>query len=112
MHKLFKNKGIKKSPDDSWYLQMIFTDPGYQGKGLMSKLVREAFAHSPEGIFTLEATTPKSRDQYAHLGFELPTPIKFGRGKADGRGVTASGDDANGLEIWAMAKYPLEDHRN
>jgi len=37
----------------------------------MSKLVREAFAHSPEGIFTLEATTSKSRDQYAHLGFEV-----------------------------------------
>ena len=39
--------------------------------GLMSKLVREAFAHSPEGIFTLEATTLKSRDQYARLGFEV-----------------------------------------
>jgi hypothetical protein len=41
-------------------------------EGLMSKLIREAFAHSPEGIFTLEATTSKSRDQYAHLGFEVP----------------------------------------
>lgn len=94
MHKLFKEKEIKASPDDSWYLQMIFTDAEYQGKGnyslrsadnssgitiylspfpegLMSQLVREAFAHSPEDIFTLEATTPKSRDQYAHLGFEV-----------------------------------------
>ena len=33
MHKLFKDKEIKKSPDDTWYLQMIFTDPEYQGKG-------------------------------------------------------------------------------
>ena len=33
MHKLFKNEEIERSPDDSWYLQMIFTDPGYQGKG-------------------------------------------------------------------------------
>jgi len=33
MHKLFEQKGIKRSPDDAWYLQMIFTDPEYQGKG-------------------------------------------------------------------------------
>ena len=76
---------------------MIFTDSEYQGKGsnffflvislrvgttlkfslmpffegMMSQLIREAFAHSPEGIFILEASTPKSRDQYAHLGFEV-----------------------------------------
>ena len=33
MHGLFKEKGIKMSPDDAWYLQLIFTDPEYQGKG-------------------------------------------------------------------------------
>jgi len=33
MHKLFKRKGIKRSPDGAWYLQMIFTDPEYQGNG-------------------------------------------------------------------------------
>ena len=38
---------------------------------MMSQLIREAFIHSPEGTFTLEATTPKSRDQYAHLGFKV-----------------------------------------
>jgi len=43
-------------------------------KGMMSKLVREAFAYSPEFTFTLEATTPKSRDQYACLGFEVMIP--------------------------------------
>ena len=37
----------------------------------MSLLVREAFAHAPEAIFELEATTAKSRDQYSHLGFEV-----------------------------------------
>jgi len=106
MHTLFKKKGLKMPPNDSWYLQQIFTDTEYQGKGMMSKLVRDAFAHSPESTFTLEATTPKSRDQYAHMGFELPTPIKLGKGRADRRGVAASGSDASGLEIWAMAKWP------
>jgi len=33
MHGLFEKKGIKVSPEDSWYLQMIFTDLEYQGKG-------------------------------------------------------------------------------
>jgi len=96
MHSIFKRKGIKTSPNDSWHLLQIFTDTEYQGKGnysmiclqevsnntensyfyifwegMMSKLVREAFAYSPESTFTLEATTPKSRDQYVHLGFEV-----------------------------------------
>lgn len=84
------------SVDDTWYLQMVGTDPEYQGRGvfstfepnqmvfhvnphinissifegLMSLLVRDAFAYDPQSTFTLEATTAKSRDQYKHLGFE------------------------------------------
>ncbi|KAF8970637.1 hypothetical protein BDZ97DRAFT_1652308 [Flammula alnicola] len=104
MHLCFKNNGVKKSPEDSWYLQLVFTDPDYQGRGFMSLLVREAFAHAPEDTYVLEATTAKSRDQYLHLGFESPTAINFGKGKADGRGVATSGADAVGVEIWAMAK--------
>ena len=49
----------------------VETTISFFSKGWMSALVREAFAHSPEGVFTLEATTPESRDQYAHLGFEV-----------------------------------------
>ena len=33
MGSLFKEKEFKMSPDDSWYLQVTFTDPEYQGKG-------------------------------------------------------------------------------
>ena len=33
MRSLFMEAGLKKSPDDSWYLQVIFTDSEYQGKG-------------------------------------------------------------------------------
>ncbi|KDR78236.1 hypothetical protein GALMADRAFT_245316 [Galerina marginata CBS 339.88] len=71
MHELFKVKAKKKSPEDSWYLQLTFTDPDYRGRGFMSLLVRDAFAHAPNDTFTLEATTDKSRDQYTHLGFEV-----------------------------------------
>lgn len=42
--------------------------------GYLSRLVHEAFAHAPDdATFVLEATTPKSRDQYAHLGFQVRT---------------------------------------
>ena len=33
MRSLFKEKEINMSPDDTWYLQLVFTDPKYQGKG-------------------------------------------------------------------------------
>ncbi|KIK09690.1 hypothetical protein K443DRAFT_636141 [Laccaria amethystina LaAM-08-1] len=66
LEKGYKGKGSKESPDASWYLQLIMTDPEYQGQ---SHLVREAFPHAPNSIFTLELTTSKSRDQYLHLGF-------------------------------------------
>ncbi|KAF8154291.1 hypothetical protein B0H34DRAFT_800151 [Crassisporium funariophilum] len=106
LEKCFKTKGVKQSPDAAWYLLFTMTDPDYQGKGSMSLLIREAFAHAPEATFVLEATTAKVRDQYVHLGFELPTPINIGKGKSDRRGVAASGEDAVGLEFWAMAKWP------
>lgn len=29
----YKAKGVKESPDASWYLQLVWTDPTYQGQG-------------------------------------------------------------------------------
>ncbi|KAF9472681.1 hypothetical protein BDN70DRAFT_818299 [Pholiota conissans] len=104
LHHAFKRKGTKKSIDDTWYLQMVGTDPEYQGRGLMSLLFREAYTHDPKSTYTLEATTSKSRDQYAHLGFEDCISINFGRGKADAQGLTAKGEKAVGLEIYGMIK--------
>jgi hypothetical protein len=48
----------------------------------------------------LEATSPRSRDVYAHLGFEVLEEMVLGRGKvdADGRGK----DGGEGIKIWAM----------
>ncbi|KAF8164672.1 hypothetical protein BJ912DRAFT_255845 [Pholiota molesta] len=106
LHRLFTRKGADMSVDDTWYLQMVGTDPEYQGRGLMSLLVRDAFTYDPQATFTLEATSAKSRDQYEHLGFEDCISIKFGQGKSDPQGLKAKGDNAAGLEIWGMTKWP------
>lgn len=47
------------------------TDPEYQDQGFLSMIVREQFEREPEGVYLLEATTPRNRDRYAHLGFEV-----------------------------------------
>lgn len=83
--------------------------------------MREAYAHSPSTVFTLEATTAKSRDRYQHLGFEvrcprktynpdvsiahiqLLAPIKLGVGKVNAEGLSSSGEDAVGVECYSMA---------
>lgn len=41
--------------------------------GFLSMLVREGFAHAPDATFYLEASTPKARDRYQHLGFNVRT---------------------------------------
>ncbi|PPR06494.1 hypothetical protein CVT26_004582 [Gymnopilus dilepis] len=111
MHHIFKSKGVKTSPDDSWYLQLAFSDPPQQGKGFMSRLVREQFAHAPDDIYTLEATTAKSRDQYAHFGFGDTTAVPLGKGKVDSRGVATVGELATGIECWAMVKVSISSIR-
>jgi len=50
---------------------MVMVDPKHQGKGHLSKIMQEAYETYPNATFTLEATTPKSKAQYAHLGFEV-----------------------------------------
>ncbi|KAF4611818.1 hypothetical protein D9613_003947 [Agrocybe pediades] len=102
----YKEKGWKEPMDDSWYLQYIYTLPEHQGKGHCSRLIREAFAHAPDAMFTLEATTAKSRNQYEHLGFDHCEGVRLGTGKCDTRGVRATGKGATGFDVWVMAKRP------
>lgn len=40
-------------------------------------LIREGFAHAPNANLYLEASTPKARDRYAHLGFQVIFNILF-----------------------------------
>ncbi|KAH9476833.1 hypothetical protein JR316_0010748 [Psilocybe cubensis] len=101
MKDVFKAANSKASPEESWYLALAFTAPEAQGKGFVSLLIREHIALTPNAILTLEATSKKSRDIYAHLGFEA---TGFGKGKVDARGINAKKEEAVGVEVWAMAK--------
>jgi hypothetical protein len=89
----YKERGLEESLGDSWFLELMMTDPMYEGQGsldvglhleaaytgvpfpnigVMSALVREAFANaSPRDTFALDSSTTASRDRYLHLGFEV-----------------------------------------
>lgn len=71
----------------------------------MSRLVREHYRLYPEDIITIEATTPKVRDQYAHLGFEiLQDEFMLGGGKIGRDGLPKKGDEATGTPVYPMIK--------
>lgn len=101
----FAAKGIKESPNTSWYLQLACTDPDMQGQGYMSLLCREAFEFAPSSTFTLEATTVHSRERYAHFGFELFKELRLGKGKVNKDGLPAKGPDAEGVPVYSMVKW-------
>ncbi|KIJ53372.1 hypothetical protein M422DRAFT_222715 [Sphaerobolus stellatus SS14] len=102
----FKQKGIAGSVDNSWYLLLVMTDPEHQNQGLMGMLVREAYKNAPEDIFSLDATSAKSRDQYTHLGFEVIKPLVFGKGIVNAEGLEAAGENAIGVTCYSMIKTP------
>ncbi|KAF9455963.1 hypothetical protein BDZ94DRAFT_1353722 [Collybia nuda] len=108
----YKAKGVKQSPDASWYLQLVWTEPAHQGQGIMPLMVHDAIAKAKPGIpFTLEATTSASRDRYLHLGFEEVYTINLGKGKVNALGIPASGAGAVGVSSWSMINWdpkPLE----
>jgi hypothetical protein len=52
----------------------------------------------------LEATTIRSRDVYAHLGFKEVEQIKIGAGKADKTGNLVEGGE--GITIFCMIAEP------
>ncbi|KAL0952705.1 hypothetical protein HGRIS_006941 [Hohenbuehelia grisea] len=97
-------RNVRETPDESWYLQLIGTHPAHQGKGLMSLLVREAFAHSPTSVFLLDSTTPNSMVRYAHLGFEMMEEVRLGKGVVGSDGLPASGEEATGVPLFCMVK--------
>ena len=90
----------------------------------MSTLLWEAFNHAPNAVFTLEATTPRSRDVYKHHRFEVcPDSLSLlslmcmttrqvvrevvvGKGKANALGLKSSGDAATGFPFYPMIKMP------
>ncbi|KAF8651080.1 hypothetical protein AX16_004942 [Volvariella volvacea WC 439] len=102
----WKTRGLKYSPNKSWYLQSLMVDPNFQGQGLMPLLIREAYEFAGVGTpFILEATTVKSRCLYARLGFEDMPLINLGVGAVDSRGIPAKGQEATGVDVYPMVNW-------
>ena len=61
-----------------WYLPMIGVDPARQGMGLGSALLAHALAEVDREAKSayLEATSDRSRDLYAHYGFEVTGTVQ------------------------------------
>ena len=102
---MYKKKGItKESADDSWFLLSAMVDPLSEHRGFIALLMEDAFANGPNDSFTLVATTPRLKDQYASFGYDLLSTYKVGEGKVDCRGLPASGKEAVGVDCYAMVK--------
>ncbi|THU91450.1 hypothetical protein K435DRAFT_841036 [Dendrothele bispora CBS 962.96] len=109
-------KGL--TPEDAWYLQVVMTVKEFEGQGVLSLLVRDAYQHSKKtipGPFILEATSERSRDRYEHLGYKLESDqpkTVLGPGKVDNIGLAVrkgsttkdsmKGGKAEGTEYWCM----------
>ena len=63
-----------------WYLPMIGVDPGKQGNGYGSALLKHALARcdGEDKLAYLEASSPKSIPLYQRHGFELASTIQVG----------------------------------
>jgi len=99
----FAERGLKSL--DSWHLFEIAVDPTCEGKGYCSLLMRDGLQRATGKPVSLEASTPRSRDIYAHFGFELNKEHRFGVGSVDEMGVVAKGETAVGLPMFIMTKW-------
>ncbi|TFY82154.1 hypothetical protein EWM64_g1852 [Hericium alpestre] len=96
----FEYPGVaEKAWKSIWKEQKIKDD---QGKGYLFLMMREMFQKMSEETLTLDASNPKARDQYAHLGFRLEKPFTIGKGKATAIGFRGKGGP--GVELYGMAK--------
>nr|VWP02580.1 Trihydroxynaphthalene reductase (EC (T3HN reductase) [Ganoderma boninense] len=100
--KSFKGRGLDRQ--DSWYLMEIVVDPVHQGKGYTTMLMDAGFQRTTPKPVHLEATKARTRDIYAHYGFEIDEEHQFGVGAVDMNGLKARGDAATGYPEWVMTK--------
>ncbi|KAF8993277.1 hypothetical protein BDQ17DRAFT_1431781 [Cyathus striatus] len=100
--------GMKSTASEEyWYLQLVGTEPEYQGQGMFSLLMREAFTYSPSFVFALDASTTSARDKYAHLGFVPMEEVIIGKGKVDANGIVTS-KNGSGFPMYPMVKPEYE----
>ncbi|KAK7049969.1 hypothetical protein VNI00_005400 [Paramarasmius palmivorus] len=105
LDKSFKLRSLDRL--DSWHLLSTVVDPAHEGKGLCSLMVKDGFTRASRTgkPIHLEATTPRSRDIYAHFGFEIDEEHRFGKGSVDNNGIAAKGEAATGYPEWVMTKW-------
>ncbi|KAE9385114.1 hypothetical protein BT96DRAFT_868551 [Gymnopus androsaceus JB14] len=102
--RVYKERNVKESRDEQYYLEMVAVDPEFHGKGLMSLLFREAFDYAPSSTYTLFANGPLVRDRYAHWGFETWAEITIGKDECDAAGL--SKPSGSGFQMYFMVKNP------
>ncbi|KAJ3773462.1 hypothetical protein FB446DRAFT_533573 [Lentinula raphanica] len=110
--RMYKRKSkLILQESDSWYLQLMFSSKSYEGRGLMSTLIREGHAYiqsvTPGIPITLDASSSRSRDRYMHLGYETI----IGAGKATSTGIAPSkhnpvpSTELTGVPYWCMVNW-------
>ncbi|KAI0255824.1 hypothetical protein BJV78DRAFT_577223 [Lactifluus subvellereus] len=103
LNEVFAARGVKRL--DSWHLLVIAIDPRYEGNGYCSLLIEDGFRRASGMPVHVEATTPRSRDIYAHYGFELNNVHRFGMGWVDEMGKRATRPNAAGWPDFIMTKW-------
>ncbi|KZP00710.1 hypothetical protein CALVIDRAFT_594901 [Calocera viscosa TUFC12733] len=97
----FEQRGLKLA--NALYLLNINVDPVDQGKGYTTLLMNAAFERWPGAPMILEASSEKSRDVYAHFGFEIVETIAFSKGEVTSKGIPpVDGEEAEGMTLWFM----------
>ena len=90
-----------------WHLSMMVRDPDVQPpvKGAVRAVIEPYMRRAEEdGLpIWIEAGSPRARDVYGYLGFELLEEMRSGKGthQADGYPVV-NGEDAPGVPTWFM----------
>ena len=92
-----------------YYVFFIGTREDAQGQGFASELIRyhQDIVRKSGLPIWLEATTSRSRDLYARLGFEVVGEILLGKGKAGADGRAEAG--GAGVPVWGMVWWPAKD---
>ncbi|KAJ3901399.1 hypothetical protein F5879DRAFT_992002 [Lentinula edodes] len=90
---------------DSWHLLEMVVDPEFEGMGICSLMMKDGFTRTTPKPVHLEATKARTRDIYAHFGFEVDEEHQFGVGSVDENGIRARGEKATGYPEWVMTKW-------
>jgi hypothetical protein len=98
------HKRVLAAPQRILHLVLVANDRSQPAStpAKVSHLIRPVLAMAKEKGWPvcLEATSPRSRDVYAHLGFEVLEEMRVGKGKVDAEGWGCA--DGEGVLIWAM----------